>query len=113
MFSFSYVDITTPRSFWKPDVDAVGSGLTVSHYVAELLGLKLDTSGTVQVPVFWNILMLVQTYAKGGYMFYGSQITLAIRQHRELCSSANKDNINAVSSFADEIHFYKVHHRIN
>lgn len=35
-FVFFPVGITTPKNFWKPDVDAVASGLTVLHCVAEL-----------------------------------------------------------------------------
>ncbi|POI24279.1 hypothetical protein CIB84_011969 [Bambusicola thoracicus] len=41
--------IIIQRNFWKPDVDAVASGLTVLRYVAEPWGLKLDMSGIGQI----------------------------------------------------------------
>lgn len=71
-------------------MDAVASGPTVLHCAAELLGLKQDMSGTIQVSVFWSIVTLIQACAKGGYVFYVSQIILAIRQYVQLCSELTK-----------------------
>lgn len=73
---FSLLGIIIQRNFWKPDVDAVASGLTVLHCVAELWGLKLDMSGIGQVRTLKENILFSYKRMQSETKCYGFKVVL-------------------------------------